>query len=111
MFAYIFYTALETGASGWMATQIHGVGYSESIGSVVTAGFWTGMALGRSLGGPLHRRLAEQKLVLGGLCLAIAVCLIALADPRRPLRVPGARPDHRLGLSDGLAVVHAALSE
>ena len=88
VFAYIFYTALETGASGWMATQIHGVGYSESIGSVVTAGFWTGMALGRSLGGPLHRRFAEQKLVLGGLCLAIAVCLIALADPVAPFAYP-----------------------
>ncbi|MGC2485156.1 MAG: MFS transporter [Acidimicrobiales bacterium] len=88
VFAYIFYTALETGASGWMATQIHGVGYSESIGSVVTAGFWTGMAIGRSLGGPLHRRLAEQKLVLGGLCLAIALCLLALADPLAPFAYP-----------------------
>ncbi len=88
VFAYIFYTALETGSSGWMATQIHGMGYSESVGSLVTAGFWTGMALGRSLGGPLHRWLAEEKLVLGGLSVATVLCLLALADPLAPVAYP-----------------------
>ncbi|HEY1825509.1 MAG TPA: MFS transporter [Acidimicrobiales bacterium] len=88
IFAFIFYTALETGSSGWMATQIHGVGYSESIGSLVTAGFWTGMALGRSLGGPLHRRFAEEKLVLGGLVTAAVLCLLAFADPLAPFAYP-----------------------
>jgi len=86
--AYIFYVAIETSSSGWMATQLHGVGYSESVGSLVTAGFWCGMAAGRSLGGPLFHWLAEKKLVLGGLTLAIALCLLAIANPVAPYAYP-----------------------
>jgi fucose permease len=86
--AYIFYVALETSASGWMATQLHGVGYSQSSGSLVTAGFWTGMTIGRVLGGPLYKRLSEKKLVLGGLVLAIIVCVIAFFDPLAPYAYP-----------------------
>jgi FHS family glucose/mannose:H+ symporter-like MFS transporter len=86
--AFIFYVALETGASGWMATQIHGVGYSQSVGSLVTAGFWIGMTVGRSVGGPLYHWLAEKKIILGGLALATAICLSALADPVAPYAYP-----------------------
>ena len=39
--AYVLYVAIETSSSGWMATELHGVGYSQSVGSLVTAGFWT----------------------------------------------------------------------
>jgi fucose permease len=86
--AYILYVALETSASGWMATQLHGVGYSQSSGSLVTAGFWTGMTIGRVLGGPLYKRLSEKKLVLGGLVLAIIVCVVAYFDPLGPYAYP-----------------------
>ncbi len=86
--AYIFYVAVETSSSGWMATQLHGVGYTESIGSLVTAGFWMGMAVGRLLGGPLHHWLAEKKLVLIGLALATALSLVAHADPLAPVAYP-----------------------
>jgi fucose permease len=86
--AFIFYVALETSASGWMATQIHRVGYSESVGSLVTAGFWIGMAVGRSVGGPLYHWLAEKKIILGGLALATAICFFALADPLAPYAYP-----------------------
>ena len=86
--AYIFYVAIETSSSGWMATQLRGVGYSESVGSLVTAGFWCGMAVGRSLGGPLFHWLAEKKLVLGGLTLAIVLCLLATANPVAPYAYP-----------------------
>lgn len=86
--AFIFYVALETSASGWMATQIHGVGYSESVGSVVTAGFWIGMTVGRAVGGPLYHWLAEKKIILGGLTLAAVVCFLALADPIAPYAYP-----------------------
>jgi MFS transporter, FHS family, glucose/mannose:H+ symporter len=79
--AFIFYVALETSASGWMATQIHRVGYSESLGSLVTAGFWVGMTVGRSVGGPLYHWLAEKKIILGGLALATVISLLAVADP------------------------------
>jgi fucose permease len=86
--AYIFYIAIETSSSGWMATQLHRVGYSQSIGSLVTAGFWGGLAVGRLLGGPLYHRLSDKKLVLGGLVLAIALCASAVADPIAPFAYP-----------------------
>jgi fucose permease len=86
--AYVLYVALETGASGWMATQLHGVGYSESLGSFVTAGFWSGVAIGRLLGGTLYHRLSEKKLVLGGLVLATIVCAFAFSDSLAPYAYP-----------------------
>ncbi|HEY5265793.1 MAG TPA: MFS transporter [Acidimicrobiales bacterium] len=86
--AYILYVAIETSSSGWMATQLHHVGYSQSTGSLVTAGFWTGLAIGRFLGGPLYHWLSDKKLILGGLVLAIAVSLIAIADPLAPYAYP-----------------------
>jgi len=86
--AYIFYVAVETISSGWMATQLHGVGYTESIGSLVTAGFWLGIAVGRLLGGPLYNWLAEKKLVLGGLALATALSLVAHLDTLAPYAYP-----------------------
>jgi MFS transporter, FHS family, glucose/mannose:H+ symporter len=86
--ALIFYVALETGVSGWMATEIHGIGYSQSVGSLVTAGFWTGMAVGRLFGGPLYHRLSDRKLVLGGLVLAVVLSLLALVNPIAPYAFP-----------------------
>lgn len=86
--AYVLYVAIETTSSGWMATDLHGVGYSQSIGSVVTAGFWCGMAAGRLAGGPLYRWLADQKLVLGGLMAAIVLCCLAGIDPIAPVAYP-----------------------
>lgn len=86
--AFILYVAVETGASGWIATEVHGVGYSQSVGSLVTAGFWTGMALGRVLGGPLYHWLSDRKLVLGGLALAVALSLLALYNPLAPYAFP-----------------------
>ena len=86
--AYILYVAIETSSSGWMATQLHGVGYSRSAGSLVTAGFWTGLAIGRFLGGPLYHWLSDKKLILGGLVLAIIVSAIAIADPLAPYAYP-----------------------
>jgi MFS transporter, FHS family, glucose/mannose:H+ symporter len=86
--ALIFYVALETGTSGWMATELHGIGFSQSVGSLVTAGFWTGMAVGRLLGGPLYHRLSDRKLVLGGLAFAVALSLLALVNPLAPYAFP-----------------------
>ena len=86
--AFVFYVALETSASGWMATQLHGVGYSETLGSLVTAGFWTGMTLGRSLGGTLYRWMSSAKLVLGGLALAVIVSVTASFDALAPYAFP-----------------------
>ena len=50
--AYIFYVATETTTAGWIAPHLHRVGYSASLGSVITAGFWLGLAVGRVLAGP-----------------------------------------------------------
>lgn len=78
--AYVVYVALETSSAGWMATQIHGIGDSAVTGSLVTAGFWSGLAVGRFLGGALYRRVAERALVLGGLLAAVALCAAARVD-------------------------------
>src|ERR1035437_482017 len=86
--AYIFYVAAETSSSGWMATQLHGVGYSEAIGSLVTAGFWAGVAIGRILGGPLFHRLSYKILVLGGLGLAIILSCCAFSNLLAPYTYP-----------------------
>lgn len=86
--AYILYVAIETGSAGWMATQLHGEGFSQSVGSFVTAGFWSGMAIGRSLGGPLYHRLSDKILVLAGLAGAIFVCLAAFSSTIAPYAYP-----------------------
>lgn len=86
--AFVLYVAIETSSSGWMATELHGVGYSRSTGSFVTAGFWTGLALGRMLGGPLYHRLSDKKLVLGGLALATLVSVAAFVNPLAPYAFP-----------------------
>lgn len=86
--AYVIYVAIETSSSGWMATQLHGVGYSQSIGSLVTAGFWCGLAAGRLAGGPLYHWLSETKLVLGGLVAATILCGLAAIDPVAPVVYP-----------------------
>jgi fucose permease len=86
--AYVLYVAVETTASGWMATDLHGVGYSQSIGSLVTAGFWCGLAAGRLAGGPLYHWLSDKKLVLGGLVAASVVCCLAAIDPIAPFAYP-----------------------
>lgn len=86
--AYVVYVAVETSSSGWMATQLHGVGYSESIGSLVTAGFWCGLAAGRLAGGPLYHWLSDTKLVLYGLVAAVVLCCLAAIDPIAPVAYP-----------------------
>ena len=78
--AYVFYVALETAASGWMSSQLQRGGYSTSLGSIITAAFWVGMTLGRSLGGPLHRLFNDRRLVLGGLTVAILLDLSATSN-------------------------------
>lgn len=80
VFAYIFYIAVETSASGWMSSQLQRGGFSATVGSVVTAAFWMGLAIGRSVGGPLHKLFNERRLILGGLALTIIVDLSATSN-------------------------------
>jgi fucose permease len=78
--AYVLYVAMETSASGWMSSQLQRGGFSTSVGSLVTAAFWMGMTIGRSLGGPFHRIFNERRLILGGLVLAIGADLAATSN-------------------------------
>ena len=86
--AYVLYVAAESSTSGWIASQLHRVGYSTSIGSLVTAGFWTGLALGRVVGGPLYKRFSDKSLVLGGLGLATVLSLSAFSNTLAPYAYP-----------------------
>jgi fucose permease len=76
--AYILYVGLETAASGWITSDLHASGFSESVGAFVTAGFWLGFTLGRVVGGRLHTHFSAQQLVLGGLVATAISCLAAL---------------------------------
>jgi fucose permease len=75
--AYVLYVSVESSSSGWIASQLHGEGYTVSIGSLVTGGFWLGLALGRIFGGPLNKRFTDRSLVLGSLSTAILLALLA----------------------------------
>jgi MFS transporter, FHS family, glucose/mannose:H+ symporter len=86
--AYVLYVATESSASGWIASQLHGEGYSVSLGSLVTGGFWLGLSLGRIFGGPLHKRLTDQSLVLGSLIIAIFLVLLAYSGLAAPYVYP-----------------------
>jgi FHS family glucose/mannose:H+ symporter-like MFS transporter len=86
--AYIFYVATETTTAGWIAPHLHRLGYSASIGSVVTAGFWLGLALGRVAAGPVNRRHSDHRLVLGGLAVAAVLCITALVTGAAPYVYP-----------------------
>lgn len=86
--AFILYVAVETASSGWMATQLHGEGYSQSVASLITAGFWIGLAIGRFAGGPLYHHFSDRLLVLGGLTLIIGLSLIALSGTMAPYAYP-----------------------
>jgi fucose permease len=79
-FAFAVYVCLETSASGWMAAQVEGWHYSTTVGSWVTAGFWTGMTISRASGTWLHRRFGTAPLLLG--CLVGALGDIGLSAVR-----------------------------
>ncbi|MHB1088782.1 MAG: MFS transporter [Acidimicrobiales bacterium] len=86
--ALILYVAVESSSAGWIAAQLHSEGFSKLVGSLVTAGFWSGLAIGRFLGGPLHRRFSHQKLILVGLTLAALLCLVAISRTLAPIAYP-----------------------
>lgn len=86
--AYITYVATESSASGWIAAQLHGEGRPTALASLVTGGFWLGLALGRTVGGPLHRRFRAERLVFASLGLAIAAALLATSGAIAPFAYP-----------------------
>jgi len=86
--AYILYVATETSTSGWIAPQLHRTGYTQALASIVTAGFWAGLAVGRVVGGPLAKRSSEKVLVLGGLVASIVLCLCAFSTVLSPYAYP-----------------------
>ena len=85
---YVLYVAVESSASGWIASLVHGEGHSVSLGSLVTGGFWLGLTVGRLFGGPLHKRFSVQFLVLGGLAVAIVLALVAYSSAAAPFVYP-----------------------
>ena len=86
--AFILYVATETTTAGWIAPQLHRGGFSASLASAITAGFWLGLAIGRVLAGPVGRRHSDRRLVLGGLACAAALCAGAYATGAAPYLYP-----------------------
>jgi len=85
---FAFYVALETASAGWLATQLHGWGFAVGVGSLVTAGFWAGLAVGRLLAGRLSRRWTGRVLVLAGLGSAIVLLIAANFRGLAPFAYP-----------------------
>ena len=86
--AYVLYVCAESSASGWIAPQLHQVGYSQPLASAVTAGFWGALAIGRVVAGPMAARWSERLLVLGGLALATCLSAAAFFDAAAPITYP-----------------------
>lgn len=86
--AYVLYVSAESSASGWIAAQLHGEGHGSSLGSLITGGFWLGLALGRMVGGPMHRRVGYRALVLGGLSVGLVCAGIAFFGAAAPYSYP-----------------------
>ena len=86
--AYVLYVATEASTSGWIASQLHGEGHTLSTGSLVTGGFWLGLALGRTMGGPLYKRFADQSLVLCGLGVSAILGVVAYSGLAAPFAYP-----------------------
>ncbi|MGA2836094.1 MAG: MFS transporter [Acidimicrobiales bacterium] len=75
LLAFGSYVAVEAAVSGWLAAQLHGWGFPAAVGSLVTAGFWAGLAIGRLVSSPMLRLLVGHQLVLAGLGLAIVLLM------------------------------------
>lgn len=86
--AYILYVAIESSSAGWIAPHLHRVGYSQSVASLATAGFWLGLTIGRVGVGPLHRRLTDKNLVLGGLGFTFILGAAAFSGVLAPYAYP-----------------------
>jgi fucose permease len=86
--AYVLYVAVETSTSGWLASQLHREGFTTSIASLATGGFWLGLALGRTVGGPLYKRFSDKSLVLGGLGACIVLSIVAYSHALSPYAYP-----------------------
>lgn len=82
--AFVLYVATEATVTGWIAASLHGTGYSQSTGSLATAGFWITMTFGRAIGGWIHRHLSITQVLLGGLASAIALSALALVHVLAP---------------------------
>lgn len=82
------YVALETAIAGWVATQLHGWDFAVAVGSLVTAGFWAGLAVGRLGARRLLRRWHVHRIVLVGLACAVALLLASSVRWLAPLTYP-----------------------
>jgi MFS family permease len=84
------YVALETAVAGWLATQLHGWGYATTVGTLVTAGFWAGLAVGRLGAGAVSRRSSVPGLVVTGLAVTVVLLLGASVRSVAPIAYPAA---------------------
>jgi fucose permease len=86
--AFCCYVALETAIAGWVATQLHGLDFALAVGSLVTAGFWAGLAVGRLAARRLLRRWSGHWIVLVGLACAVGLLLVAGIRVLAPFAYP-----------------------
>jgi len=82
------YLLLESSTSGWLATVVHHDGHSSSFASLITAGFWGGLGLGRYLAGKLHPRVSAARIVASGIALCIVIAPFAIISALAPFVFP-----------------------
>ncbi len=74
---FLLYTALESDASGWMATHLTFQGYSQGAAAELTAAFWMALTVGRLLSVPISLRLKPLQMIAGALMGVIVLALTA----------------------------------
>jgi fucose permease len=82
-FFFLFlYVGIENGFAGWVSTfSMRSQHTSEKTTAIVQSSFWAALLLGRLAAPLLLRMLREGSLILGGLALAAAGIVMAIASP------------------------------
>jgi fucose permease len=73
-FAAVFflYPGAETAVGGWISSYVIRLGSHPQMGPLMPAFFWSGLTLGRFVGGGLLHRLPERRVLIGGFALGTA---------------------------------------
>jgi fucose permease len=81
-FLLFLYVGIENGFAGWLSTfSMRSQHTSEKATAIVQSSFWAALLLGRLAAPLMLRMVREGSLILGGLALASAGIVTAIASP------------------------------
>jgi FHS family glucose/mannose:H+ symporter-like MFS transporter len=90
-FILFFQSGNEFTLGGWISTYLHeGFGLTPMAASLVLAGYWAAVMIGRLAASRAVRRTGHHALVLGSAVLSLAAALLLVAAPAAGAAVAGA---------------------